>query len=253
MSDHLPGIIIQARTGSTRLPNKMILDFNEGKGIFEIIIDKLAATYQGVLPLILATTQNPADQILVDIAQKKGLRVFCGDENNVLDRFIKAAEKFHITGIIRVCADNPFLDVKHIDNYLKTAKKQSSDYISYAFSSGKPVIQSHLGLFTEYVGLPALKKAAEYTQNPLYLEHVTNYIYTHPEKFDLNFLALPSYLDQAKEIRLTLDTAEDFALLQSVYSGMIKQKMSTENLVHWLKQQPALLEQMHKNIQKNQK
>ncbi len=247
------GLLIQARTGSTRLPRKMVLDFYQGQNIFEILVDKLIQKYQGVYPIILATTNNPADQILADIAKHKGLAVYRGDSHNVLNRFIRAAETFEINNLIRICADNPFLDIEHIQTYLHNITQQPTDYLSYAFADGTPVIQSHLGLFTEYVSLFALKKVASATQNPIYLEHVTNYLYTNPQSFQVNFIDLPEYLKNKKNIRLTLDTLEDFNLLQELYKEAVRQNMTTKALIEWIQQQPEILKQMQMQIQKNQK
>ena len=103
-------IIIQARTGSTRLPQKMILPFYENEGIFSLLLKKLTITFDKN-DIILATSVNENNDVLVEIAERYGIKYFRGSENDVLQRFIDAAKEFNAENIIRVCADNPFLDI----------------------------------------------------------------------------------------------------------------------------------------------
>lgn len=101
-------IIIQARTGSTRLPQKMILPFYESEGIFSLILKRLTSIIDKN-NIILATSTNENNDVLTDIAKEYGVNYFRGSENDVLQRFIDAANEFNAKKIIRVCADNPFL------------------------------------------------------------------------------------------------------------------------------------------------
>ncbi|MDB4710952.1 hypothetical protein OAF16_04405, partial [Flavobacteriales bacterium] len=103
------GIIIQARTGSTRLPNKIILPFYKEKGILELIVERINKYTD--IPIVVATTKNPKDDAIVKIASKNGVGCYRGSENNVLSRFIETAKKNNFKNIIRICADNPFLDI----------------------------------------------------------------------------------------------------------------------------------------------
>jgi spore coat polysaccharide biosynthesis protein SpsF len=107
------GIIIQARTTSTRLPNKVVMPFYDKKSIIEILIDRISAIHN--YPIVLATTSNISDDVLINVAKSKGVQTFRGDEHNVLQRFIGCAEQYAFNSIIRVCADNPFLDVQLIE------------------------------------------------------------------------------------------------------------------------------------------
>ncbi len=117
------GIIIQARTGSTRLPNKMILPFYNGKGILQILLERIKKKYNNQYTIILATTTNKNDEKIAEIGEKTGVEIYRGSENDVLKRFINAALSYNIFGIIRVCADNPLLDVNHIENLIQIGEK----------------------------------------------------------------------------------------------------------------------------------
>ena len=102
------GIIIQARLGSTRLPGKVLKPFHGDKCILDIILDKLHQASDA--QVIVATSTSKDNDALVEHLERNGELVYRGSENDVLDRFIKAAKEFHIDGIIRICSDNPFID-----------------------------------------------------------------------------------------------------------------------------------------------
>ena len=123
-------IIIQARTGSTRLPRKMILPFYENEGIFSLLLKKLTSAFDKN-DIILATSVNENNDVLVEIAEKYGINYFRGSENDVLQRFIDAAKEFNAENIIRVCADNPFLDIFYIELLIEKFEKFNCDYLSY--------------------------------------------------------------------------------------------------------------------------
>lgn len=214
-------IIIQARTGSTRLPNKMTLPFYKNKGVFEILIIRLLKRYKSK-QIYLATTRNESDNILIEIAKKYDINYYRGDENNVLSRF---TEIINLTGtkrIIRICADNPFLDINHIDKLINySINNPDFDYVSFSFPDGTPTIMSHIGLYTELVVSDSLKKASSIIQESIYKEHVTNYIYTHTDKFNIKLFQLDENIAKRKDIRLTLDTEEDFYNCQQIWNYVV--------------------------------
>ncbi len=246
-------IIIQARTGSTRLPNKMVLPFFEGKGIFEILIERIIAADFRV-PVILATTINPADDILIEIAEKKGVSVFRGSEENVLERFIGAAEKFGVKKIIRVCADNPFLDMDSLKFLIEKSKKLHADYWCFAKNDGTPSIKTHFGFWAEGVSLDALKKTAGLTQELIYQEHVTNLIYTNPGVFSVFKHTIPFEVEK-RNIRLTIDTLADFETAREIFTRAknFKTPFNSLALTELIENEPIWIEAMQKEIQKNNK
>jgi len=244
------GIIIQARRGSTRLPDKMTLPFADDKNVLEIIIEKIKKKYAGY-PIILATTTSVEDDKLEEIAKENQIQIFRGSENNVLNRFIEAGKKFELENIIRVCADNPFLDTPHIQKLIDSIEKNDIDYASYKNEKGLPVIKTHLGLFTEAVKLNSLKKIEESTSESIYLEHVTNYIYEHKKMFKLNLINLPDYFKNTENIRLTMDTASDFELEKKIFSTY--NNLNTRELIHKIKEDKSILNQMQKEINNNKK
>ena len=111
------GVVIQARTGSSRLANKVLLPFYEDQTILSIVADKLI--HCG-LKVVIATTNNTNDDVIEQFCQSKKLFCFRGAEFDVLNRFISCAKSFGFTSLIRVCSDNPFLDLKEIDKICST-------------------------------------------------------------------------------------------------------------------------------------
>jgi spore coat polysaccharide biosynthesis protein SpsF len=244
------GIVIQARKGSTRLPNKMVLPFDQEKGVMEIILEKLIQHYKN-FPIILATTDLPQDDELEEIAIKHGIHCLRGSENDVLERFIETGEKWKLDNIIRVCADNPFLDMPHIAQLINEINTSDKDYVSFKNNHDTPVIQTHLGLFTEAVKLSSLKKVQEKTKDKHYREHVTNYIYEHPDMFEIKLMNLPPVFKETENIRLTLDSPTDFQLEKELYKKY--KHLDTETLIELLKKEKSIQEKMKDEIMKNKK
>ena len=243
------GIIIQARVGSTRLPFKAVLPFDNTKAIIEIILEELIKHGNGV-PMVLATTTSGNDDVLCRVAENMGVDYFRGPEQDVLARFIQAAEKHGFERIVRICADNPLLDVKATMELLK--ENDSLDYISYLLKGDIPSIKSHLGFWGEIVRLDALKKVKQETKEKLYYEHVTNFIYGHPDKFEIKWVDAPAHLFDRDDIRLTIDDEDDFNLIRELMHDMREQGLSftSENIVAFLDKNRGYLDQMRSQIKK---
>ena len=245
--------IIQARLGSTRLPGKILLPFYEDKSILDLLIAKLKQVKNA--RIILATSVNSVNDPLTAIAKNNGIECFRGSENDVLQRFIDAAEAFDANKIIRVCSDNPFLELNSINRLIDFAEHHYQyDYISFNVN-GIPSIKTHYGFWTEYVKLDALKKVTSLTDDSLYHEHVTNFIYTHPESFDYHLLDTPQSLLSHGKIRLTIDTETDFKNAQKVYGELIRitPYPTIEQIVHFLDNHPSFYQTMEQEISKNSK
>jgi len=244
--------VIQARSGSTRLPNKILLPFYNGKTILDIQLENIKENFPGSL-VILATTVNNADDVIMDkYINWDGLNVFRGDENNVLKRFIDAAKAFGVENIIRVCSDNPFLSMSYCDAMIDEYFKAHCDYVSYGFSNGTPAIRSHSGLFAEMTCLKTLEKVMQSTTEPLFMEHVTNYIYTHPSDFKCDFISVPEFIDSyLDKLRLTIDTQVDFTNLQKLYLAVLKKygfKFTDEQLLAEVEANTELVKSMSEQI-----
>lgn len=244
--------IVQARLGSTRLPGKILLPFYKDETILSIIIGRLKRVPNSIV--IIATSDNPCDDRIASEAETLGVKCFRGDESDVLSRFVNAARENGVTRIIRVCSDNPFLDYNSLVELASIAQKSDLDYIGFDVD-GIPSIRTHYGFWTEYVSLAALEKVISLTDERLYHEHVTNYIYTHSEQFKIGWIKVPASIASRKNIRLTIDTDEDMKnaarLYQELYS--VEGEIDINKIVSYLDNHSEYLQSMKKEIEKNTK
>ncbi len=242
------GFIIQARLGSTRLPNKILKLFN-GKPLIIHIFERIE---KFKLPIIIATTDNVKDDTLFRLLQENDIQTFRGSENNVLERFIQAAKQNEITDIIRICSDNPFLDLEYLEKLINIWEYDSvSDYLSFEFKE-KPVILSHFGIFAEIVKVDALFKVAyKFPDNKLFSEHVTNGVYLNTSIFKINLLNLDEELTPYEGIRLTIDTQEDFDNVSTLILKM--ENKNFKQIANFITSEKLLFRKMKQIIINNQK
>jgi spore coat polysaccharide biosynthesis protein SpsF len=173
----------------------------------------------------------------------------------VLERFIQAAEQFGFGKIVRICADNPFLDIFALEQLISQMEESESDYWCFSTGENLPTIRTHYGFWAEGVSLPALKKIRDLTGEPLYLEHVTNYIYTHPGSFRIISTPIDPMVDSEKRVRLTVDTEADFELSKTIYDHVVRQGIPVEarSLVSYIRSFPGWIRIMEREILKNTK
>lgn len=244
-------LVLQARTGSSRLPQKTVLPFYNNSSILELQIQRILTVFQPS-DVIIATTTIIDDDEIEAIANMLGVNCFRGNEENVLNRFILCAKEFELTSLIRVCTDNVFLDIDKLKFLFETAKSDF-DYISFKVDN-TPSILTHFGLWTEWVRTSALTKVTELTDKPLYLEHVTNFIYNHPEEFAIDFFPLD--LNEIKNVRLTTDTLLDFEIHQEMFADLHQLyglNFTTKHIFGYLNEKPNLKSIMEQQIKENEK
>lgn len=230
--------------GSTRLKGKVLKKIYKDKTILDFVIENLKKLNSKI---IIATTQKTLDKRIVEKAKFHKVDYFCGDEDNVLNRFIECARKYDVSDIIRVTADNVFIQPYFVDKMIRK-NKSDLDYISYKIGS-KNVVLMHLGFFCEYVKLDALEKVARKTTNKKDLEHVTYNIYNHPKEFKIEYLEVPKDL-RREDIRLTIDTFEDFKLCRKIIKYLIENDIEWHynNILDYVQKKSKIMEQMKKNI-----
>lgn len=241
------GIIVQARTNSSRLPQKVVAPFYEGESIVEILLEKLKSLG---LPIVLAVPDSEKTDALEKIARGKGVYFFQGSEHDALKRFLLAAERFDIDVVIRVCADNPFLHVPYLQELINCFKKKGGDYVSYATPSGTPVIKTHYGFFGELVTVSALKRISERNQGDPFREHVTSYIYSFPDGFEIRWLEFP-FKEPERGMRFTVDTEDDFKLASELFAKY--KDLPPPELVDILSKDKEVLEKMERQMTLNAK
>ena len=137
MNKEKPLLIVQARTGSSRLPKKMLLPIIDDKSVLDVILERLVENFSHQ-NIIIATTTATGDDDIVEIATRHDINVFRGSEHDVLSRFINAADKYNAKKVIRICADNVFMDISQLDLLYRAASLNDSfDYISFILVDDK--------------------------------------------------------------------------------------------------------------------
>ncbi len=206
------GIIIQARLGSTRLSGKILKKF-QGGTILSFLVEKLTCLH---IPIIIATTTSSSDDLLVEYLIKNKYHYYRGSENNVLERYINAAEQYGIDRVIRVTSDNPFTDIDILKKLIFIADKHKDfDYWSFSIED-KPTVLSHIGIFAEIVRLATLKNLYHSFDIKDYTEHVTYGVYMNPDRYRIYLEDITSVFIKYINIRLTVDTAEDYDNIQKI-------------------------------------
>lgn len=247
------GIIIQARMGSTRLPGKILKPFYGGKTLLETLLENLHKV-NGV-KVIVATSVNKNNDQLESFLRERNELVYRGSENDVLDRFIKAAEENNVEGIVRICSDNPFMDWHGVAKLVEKAKTSDADYIGFRINE-KPSILTHFGFWGEYVTLNALKRVYSTTDlgTPAH-EHVTFHVYKHPEEYKCEWIAGPDFLEGRDDIRLTIDTPDDLQNALKAYSDLKSKddNFTLRDVVEYLDAHEEIKQSMMKNIFLNKK
>jgi len=232
-------IFISVRTKSTRLPQKALLTI-KGRTLIEHLIDRLKLSKLPDL-IVLCTSTNPDDTILVDIAKKNGIEYFRGSENDVLDRYLKAAEKFNVDFAVIVLGDATFCDPEYIDKTIELFKRTNADFIR--------IPELPIGTFVYGLKIEALRKVCQ-IKDETDTEVWAGY-FTEPGIFDVRDLKVEDEDLKHPEVRLVIDYPEDFELIKEIFNRLYKKGkiISLKEALELLKEHPELLE-INKNTQK---
>ena len=205
-------VIVQARMGSTRLPGKSMMDVG-GKPLVWHVLDR-ARHIGGVDDVVLATTELPEDRQLVELAQSCGVPHYAGSEEDVLDRYYRAARQWRSDTVIRVTADCPLLDPFVSQRVLEAFRASAADYASNPLPPTFP----H-GLDTEVVSFAALEQSWREGRLKTEREHVTQYIRRRPDQFRM--VNVRSEKDRSS-LRWTVDHREDLEFVRQVVEGLAR-------------------------------
>ncbi len=207
--------IVQARMSSTRLPGKVLMPI-VGQPMLALQMARLKHV-KNVTEWVLATSTDPSDDILNQFATKSGLSLFRGELLDVLHRYHTCATIHNADAIVRVTADCPVIDPDVCSSVLNLfLNTPEIDYTSNTLNRTFP-----RGLDIEVFTMSALKRAYENAHKPEEREHVTLHMYTNPKLFKLNNYAGDSDYSQ---LRLTVDTQEDFELISTIYDNLYSKK-----------------------------
>jgi spore coat polysaccharide biosynthesis protein SpsF len=207
---------IEARMTSSRLPGKVLLDAG-GKPLLQHLVERLRAV-PSICEIVLATTTNAADDVLVDFADNHGIVVYRGSELDVMGRVIGAAQMVHADVVVEITGDCPIIDPDIVEQTIQMYLNNDAVYVSNGHIRSYPD-----GMDAQVFSLDVLVESAAMTSAPLDREHVSLHIRNNPELFPkLTLIAPPSL--HWPELGLTLDEEADYQLLKRII-----EKLAPEN------------------------
>lgn len=199
-------LFVQARLTSKRFPNKILSKINNST-VIEILLKRLKRIKQ-IDKTVVLIPNNLKNNKLAILIKKLNVEVFRGSENNVLDRYYKAARKYKAKSIIRITADCPLIDIKLLK---KIINKYFFGNYNYASNISPPTFPD--GLDIEIFKFSSLKKAWKNSKSNYDKEHVTPYIIRN-EKRKLN---IKNFVN-LKKLRITLDYYKDLVLIKKIFN-----------------------------------
>jgi len=223
--------IVQARMGSTRLPGKVLMDLG-GKTVLARVVQRLRRA-RLLHEIVVATTVSPADAAIAEECDRLGVRVFRGSEDDVLERYYRAAAECGSEAILRITADCPVIDGELVDAVIQLWADEKVDYASNGLRLTFP-----RGLDAEVFRRDALERAWREARLPHQREHVTPYFYEHPELFSL--ASLVNGTDYSHD-RWTLDTDADLELLRAIYQSFgNRDQFRWKEIIQLMEREPQL-------------
>lgn len=234
--------IIQARMGSTRLQGKVMKDLC-GRTVLAHDIERVRQS-EYIDEIVIATTKSKEDDVILREALDNGTKVYRGSENDVLSRYYEAAKENGADVIVRITSDCPLIDPFVADEVIKVYLKGKFDLVTNA--GVYPENRTYpRGLDVEVFSFDILKKAFQEAKETYQREHVTPFIYENSK----NICYYKNDTDYSKH-RWTLDTEEDYALIEKIYYNLYKGKHDfyLEDIIKLFDNIPELFE-INKNVQ----
>ena len=233
-------IYIQARVNSTRFPKK-ILKKIDGKTIFEILVKRLELVSNSEIFLI--TGSHLLNNELINEAKKMNISYFSGDENNILNRFYNASQKFSTQNIIRITGDCPLIDFELVNEATKIFSQQKIDLLLNYIPRTYP----H-GFDFEIFTTNALESSRntvynKYDDENLFLSTFMNPVHQMIKSKNLVHYKMKNNIDNSN-IRLTLDHLDDLKLISSIYQKLYKRNpnFTSSDILNLLKLEPQLMD-----------
>lgn len=226
--------IVQARMGSTRLPGKVLTEVL-GRPLLEYQWQRLKMS-QLIDEVRIATSTAPQDDAIVRFCEERGIPCSRGSENDVLARFDVAAREAQADVIVRLTADCPVIDARVIDRAIQAYLDSDPrcDYVSNCLERTYP-----RGMDCEVFSADLLALMMREAKEPMEREHVTPFVYRRPERFRLLNV---SYTSDQHRHRWTVDTPEDFELIQNLIKSLFPSQgfsFTLEELLRTIEENPG--------------
>lgn len=227
--------IVATRMTSSRLPGKVLMDL-AGKPALLRLIERIKRS-KYINEIVIATTTNLTDDIVVETAKSQGVKYYRGSEEDVLLRTVEAAEATETDFIVQITSDCPLIDHETIDRVIERIYEHP--HIDYAANQ---LIRTYpLGFSVEVFRTKDLRHVEQTINDPAVREHVSLYFYEHPEKYYLSNVEAPHFLHHP-EYRLTLDTEKDYSLIQNIYMALhsIKPDFDLYDITRYLERNDSI-------------
>ena len=230
-------IVVQARMSSRRLPGKVLLPIL-GESILYRMIERLLMIKYPAL-IVIATSEEIHDDIIVQEADKIGIPCFRGSMNNLLDRHYQAAKKYNATTVLKIPSDCPLIDPRIIDQALDFYFDHPGEF-DYVSNLHPPTFPD--GNDVEIMTMACLTRIWREAKRPLELEHTTPYIWENQENFSIGNVIWDSGLDYSMSHRFTIDYEADYLLIKHVFEELYPQNpgFSCEDIIRLLERKPEI-------------
>lgn len=230
--------IIQARLGSTRLPGKVLRPI-AGRPMLWHIVKRVGAA-PGIDGVVVATSDRANDRPLRDFCASEGIHCFAGSEEDVLDRFFRAAQETKASHLVRITADCPLADPEIIGRVVSTTVSGGYDYAAVATGAGAAKLREGRypdGLDAECMRSSVLETAWREATHQLDREHVTPFIWRNTNRFKCTQLLSP--VDYST-LRWTVDNQSDFDLVARIYDALYRpgETFGMQDVLSFLSQHP---------------
>ena len=208
-------VVIQARTGSSRLPNKVLMPL-AGKPLLERMIERVRAATT-ISEIVVATTTEAGDEPIRELCRATGTACYSGHPTDLLDRHVRAGYATGAEDVVKIPSDCPLIDPAVIDRVISFAITQRS---AYDFVSNLHPATYPDGNDVEFVPLPVLEIAWREATRPFEREHTTPFLWERPERFRIGNVEWETGLNYSMSHRWTIDYPEDYAFLAAVYDAL---------------------------------
>ena len=232
------GILLSVREKATRLPGKVLLPFGNCN-VTEHLIQQLKTSEQADR-IIVSTSTDPRDEVLVKTAKSMGVDYFKGSKDDKLLRYLDTAKEFDLDFIVIVDGDDPFCSVEHIDQMIQRVKEDNADYIIW---EGLPLGATGFG-----VKVSALENVCH--EKTIANTEIWGHFFTENKNIESVTLKEENPLYNRPDIRMTLDYQEDYDFFQEIIKNLTKEEIivNFQNAMQFLKDKPQVSE-INKKVQ----
>lgn len=229
--------VIQARTGSSRLPGKVMLPLASKPLILRMYERVSYSRYAG--KIIIAITEDEIDNQLLKLCKQNNLNLFRGNSLDLLDRHYKAAKENNAEVVIKIPSDCPLIDPEIIDKVILyyINSKEKYDFVSNLHPASYPD-----GNDVEVMSFKSLENAWINAKKDFEREHTTPYIWENPDKFRIGNVVWETGLDYSMTHRFTIDYKEDYEFIKRVYDELYEEnyKFSLSDILELLEKKPEI-------------